>query len=1064
MENKTIASFFLLLAFASQALFGQSNQFYFASQPTLSPDASKIVFSYAGDLWMVRSEGGEAMRLTAMEGEEYRPNISPDGKWLAFTATQYGNPDVYIMPLEGGEIKQLTFHQAADDVESWAWDSQTIYFTSSRVNNFTTYTVGIDGKTPKRLFDHYFNTVHNAVEHPTSGEIYFNETWESNRFVNRKKYKGAYNPDIKSYNPETGEYKEYTDYIGKDMWAMIDQKGTVYFVSTEANEQYNLYTFKDGQKTQLTSFESSVYYPKISADGSKIVFEKDYQLHVYDVASGETTKVPIKIFTNNTLAKAQDFKVSGNISGFDVSPDNKKLAFISRGELFVSDVEGKFIKQLETSAEGRVMEVKWLSDNKTLVFNQTVGGYLNYFSIAADGKGAEKQLTSDEHNNRNLTFDAEKKKGVYLGGRDEIRMMDLETMASETLLKEEMWDMYAPMPYLSPDGKYVLFSPIRNFEREIFVYHIPTKTKTNLTKTGVAESDPFWGPEGKYIYYVSNRTQPSYPFGMQDARVYRMALTELENPYRSDKFEELFEEKEEKGDDEDADDKKKKGKKDKDAKEEKEEKKPELVIKISEEGIMERVQRVSPNFGSQGAPYVIKKDDKIHVLYGSNHDERKYAIWNTTYEEFEKTKTKKIEGLESGGFEIAFNDKQYYLLGRGNIHKLNLGGNKVEKIDISYTFRKNLSSEFNQMFYETWANLEQNFYNETFHGTDWAKMRDDFVKFLPYVTSRAELRRIINDMLGELNSSHLGFYSFGKEENGFYRTASASAGIVFENEQPYVVKTVVSKTPAALPQKDIEPGDKLVAVNGVAVVETTNRETYFNTPSLDEEMLLTFERAGVKKEVKLHPEPYYSTRFKMYNEWTDANQKYVDEKSENRIAYVHMKNMGGGELDNFMREMVSEAYKKDALILDLRYNTGGNVHDKVLQFLSHKPYLNWKYREGQLTQQSNFGPAAKPIVLLINEQSLSDAEMTAGGFKELGLGKIIGTETYRWIIFTSGKGLVDGSFYRLPSWGCYTLDGKNLEAEGVKPDIFVPKNFKDRLDGNHPQLDKAIEEILKELE
>ena len=173
--------------------------------------------------------------------------------------------------------------------------------------------------------------------------------------------------------------------------------------------------------------------------------------------------------------------------------------------------------------------------------------------------------------------------------------------------------------------------------------------------------------------------------------------------------------------------------------------------------------------------------------------------------------------------------------------------------------------------------------------------------------------------------------------------------------------------------------------------------------------------------------------------------------------------MGGGELENFKREMVSETNQRDALILDLRYNTGGNVHNEVLQFLSQKPYLKWKYRDGNLAPQPNFAPAVKPIILLINEQSLSDAEMTAAGFKALKLGTIMGTETYRWIIFTSGKGLVDGSFYRLPAWGCFTLDGKNLEKTGVSPDIVVPENFKDRLDGKKPQLDAALQEIFRQL-
>ena len=174
--------------------------------------------------------------------------------------------------------------------------------------------------------------------------------------------------------------------------------------------------------------------------------------------------------------------------------------------------------------------------------------------------------------------------------------------------------------------------------------------------------------------------------------------------------------------------------------------------------------------------------------------------------------------------------------------------------------------------------------------------------------------------------------------------------------------------------------------------------------------------------------------------------------------------MGGGSLNDFLIDMTTEAEKRDALILDLRYNRGGNVHDDVLQFLSQRSYLQWKQRGGKMAPQPNFSPSSRPIVLLLNEHSLSDAEMTGAGFKALGLGTIIGTETYRWIIFTSGKGLVDGSFTRLPSWGCYDLDGNDLEMTGVAPDIFVKNTFKDRVEGNDPQLDKAIEFILKELQ
>ena len=231
--------------------------------------------------------------------------------------------------------------------------------------------------------------------------------------------------------------------------------------------------------------------------------------------------------------------------------------------------------------------------------------------------------------------------------------------------------------------------------------------------------------------------------------------------------------------------------------------------------------------------------------------------------------------------------------------------------------------------------------------------------------------------------------------------------------------------------------------------------------SLDKELRLTVRREGKLITTKVHPQPSLGNN--LYDEWIDNNRKRVDDKGKGRIAYGYMKNMGQGELEKFIIDMTQVLNKKEALIFDLRYNTGGNVHNEVLNFLSQKHYLNWKYREGGLSPQPNFAPADKPIVLLINEQSLSDAEMTSQGFKALKLGKIVGNETYHWIIFTSGVGLVDGSFVLMPAWGCYTLDGKDLEKTGVKPDILVVNTFEDKINKRDPQLDRAIEVILKQL-
>lgn len=1058
-------SFLTLISFTA---FGQFSESKFTIDPVLTPDGETIIFSNHGDLWRVAVAGGQATRLTAMDGNETRPNVSPDGKWLAFSGSQNGNRDIYIMPMEGGDIRQLTYHQAYDDVDSWSWDSKSIYFTSSRYNNFSGYSIGIDGGTPVRLFDHFFDNVHNVNVHPKTGEIYFNESWESKTFAHRKRYKGDYNPDIKSYNKKNKQFKTYTSYNGKDFGVTIDKKGNVYFMSDEANGEYNLYTFKKGKKKQLTKFETSVFWPKVSANGKKIVFRKDYQIFVYDVEKGKTSKPEITLFRNSTVNKEENYDVKGRISNFSVSPDNKKLAFISRGRLFVSDIKGKFVRELPTDAKQAVSEIAWLKDNKTLLFSQTVGGYYNLFTIKADGSSKAKQHTSDAQNNRNFSLNSDRSKAVYLSGRNEVKLMDLETMTSETLTSEELWGLYNPQPFFSPDDNYIAFTAYRDFEQDIFIYDLKNKKKTNLTHTKVTETNPFWSPDGKYLYFASDLLQPSYPGGTQNRHIYRVMLDKYEKPFKSDKVDELFKEEEKEEKEDKKDDKEKaekaddKDKKDKDKKDEKEEE-DKMKVTFDMDDLMQRIERVGPGFGQQSSPYVIQKDNKTIVIYTSNHDEGTNYLWKTTYEPFESPKTEKLSKSRVGGFWIEAVEGKYYITTGGNLYTLDPAGKKMDKIEISHTFRKSLADEFEQMYYEAWAGVETNFYNENFHGQNWQELRDRYAAFLPYVTTRAELRLIFNDMLGELNTSHFGFYSSGKEERIYYGYRSAATGIMFENESPYVVKRIVKDSPADVKDKDVKPGDKLIAVNDQPIDPEQNREMYFSKPSRDRELKLTFDRNGKRIDVKLHTTSPGTIGRLLYDEWQDDNQAYVDKKSKNRIGYIHMKNMGRSEFNKFKRDFVEEGAYRDGLILDLRYNTGGNVHDDVLRLLSQRSYLKWKYREGEFANQSNFNPADKPIVLLINEQSLSDAEMTAQGFKELKLGTIVGTETYRWIIFTSGAGLIDG-FYRLPSWGCYTLDGENLEKTGVSPDIRVEESFKDRIEGNQPQLDKAIEIINKQLD
>lgn len=1017
----------------------------FAYQPSLSPDGSQIYFSYDGDIFTVPSEGGLAKSFVSIGGNENNPIVSPDGKWLAFSSDVQGNSDVYIVPTAGGKAVQLTYHEASDVPISWSADSKYIYFESVRGSaRRTSYKVSVTGGTPELLFEGYFNTIVNVVENPKTGEILFNESLESINFPTRKRYVGDHNPEIKSWNPRTKEYKVLSSYEGKDTWPMVDASGNLYYVSDEYNLESNIVKYvKGGKPEQITTFDKSIQYPSIAANGSAIVFLKDYQINYLDLKTGQTSIPSIQI-ASNAVEVRRSF-ADQRPSAAAVSPDGKKFALVIRGELYVTDAKCEYLHKLNTPSDERVAELAWAKDSKTIFYTRTNKGWTDLYRIAGDGSSEEVKVYQSPANIKNLTISNKGDKLAFVDGSKNVMVCNMDNFSVQKVAEAEFWSFQTYDMAFSADDSYLAFDAMSRFESDIFLYSFAEDKLVNLTNSASLEGGMVFSPDGKNMFLLANLEQASFPRGAS-AMLYKLPLQKYDTPFKSDKFDELFVE------DEKADDKKDDKKKE-DLKEKK-----DSSLKIDYNDIFRRMTAVERD-GSQSGLYVFSSRGKDYLLYNS-YGSRANGSFALEISD-PNAKPKQIRDLSGASF---FSSKDaLYALGSGAIYKVDPASASATRMEVSKTVEKNIQDEFVEMFYETWAVLEQNYYDVNFHGADWYAVRDYYATLLPYIRTRENLRTIIADMLGELNSSHLGFTSTGNEERTATAVRSYQTGIIFNTNSPYTVEKIVPYSPADKYELDIRKGDELVAINGERIDESVNREKYFSSTIPMDEVRLTFLRSGKEYEAKIHTSNYSAIKRLEYLEWEEERKAMVEKKTDGKVAYVHMQAMGAEDLQRFLRDMHTYAVNKDALILDLRYNNGGNVHKEVIDFLRQEEHFRWSYRDFPTTTHPNVVPAGKPIVVLVNEHSLSDAEVTSNGIKTLGMAKIIGTETYRWIIFTSSVRLIDGSTCRMPAWGCYNLKGEDMEFVGVKPDIYVKNTFKDRLEGKDPQLDAAIKEVLSQM-
>lgn len=1043
----------ILFLFCIMPLFAAAETIHFPYNPSLSPDGNTIYFSYDGDIFKVPADGGLAMRLVSLGGTENNPEVSPCGKYLAFASDIQGNNDVYVVPVAGGDVKRLTWHEGNDVPVGWSKDSKYIYFESNRANNRTTYKVALDGGTPQRLFSNYFNTIVNLAENPVTGELYFNESNESISFPTRKHYVGDHNSNVKSWNPSKKEYKELTSYEGKDTWPMVDKNGTLYYVTDRFNGESNIAKHNaKGEPQQLTSYSQSVQYPSVSFGGNAMVFIYEYKIHYMDMAAGKITVPQISIADNNVDVDRHIKDVAP--SRVAVSPDGKKFALAIRGLLYISDAQGKYQHKLATPAAERVDEIVWGKDNNTLYYTRTDKGFTALYTIKADGSAAEKLLCKAECNIKSLVMSHKKDKIAFIQGNDSVMALNLADNSVEKLAQAEFWSYSRYILNFSFDDSWLAFEAVNMFEYDIYMYSFKEKKLYNLTNSACSEQAPCFSPDGKYLFMGANLYGTSFPRGGGQRSVYKLPLLDYDTkPFKSDIYDKLFEEAPAK-DEAKKDDKGGKGSKDtKEANKEKAPAAPEVKVDFND--IFSRLEEMK--FRGGYSMYTFKSKDKEWLIVSGREGVQALEL-SDPYAE-----PKTIKDLKRG--TLINSDKDLYAVSGADIYKIDLNQGRATKVTVKTSVEKNLKDEFNQMFYEAWGLMDQNFYDVNFHGVDWKAKRDYYASFLPYVRSRANLSTLFNDMLGELNSSHLGFRNaVGIEQvKPQTRTYSAETGIIWSNANPYMIESIVAGSPAHSVDADLKKGDVLVAVNGERVSASSNRESWLASSVEASEIKFTFSRKGKEFDVKLHTISYGVLKGLLYNEWEENCRATVEKLGKGRIGYTHMKAMSADDLNAFLKDMHTRMPGKEALILDLRYNNGGNVHKEVLDFLTHKAHFNWAFRDNKRSTHPNVALGDIPVVALVNERSLSDAEVTSNGIKTLGLATVVGTETYRWIIFTSGASLVDGTYVRLPAWGCYSLDGNDLEFTGVKPDIYIKNTFKDRLEGKDPQLERGVEEILRQL-
>ena len=1042
-------------------------------QPSISPDGEHLAFSFQGDIWVSDISGNTPKRLTIHEAYETNPVWSKNGQHIVFCGDRFGNNDLFKLPVDGGMPERLTYHSASDSPYSIT-PSGDILFTTSRnyrqvEREAEIYVLKQSASTEKRFLD---ALGFDPVSSPDGNKIAF---VRGTCRTAREAYNGPANRDVWVFDKTTGDYTQITKHSTNDFnphWLNNDE---LIFISGRSG-RYNIHqTNLDGNTSQLTNRdEFGIINFSVSPQSETIAFQTAEQSYTFDINSKKAQPISMNISSDYRFDPVVKKRMRNSVDEFSVSPNAKFIAYINRGELFVSRNDKEDSKSVRlTDGPARESNPVWLNDSVLLFISDREGQKDLYAMHSTDDdesdlfysfKRATKRLTKTKDEESNPVVSPDSKKIAIEIGRGGLKVFNIDEKGklskAKTLL--EGWDSPSGVTW-SPDSQWLAYSKSDlNFNEDVFIHAADnSQDPVNVSMHPKGDYNPVWSKDGSKLGFVSERNN-----GDNDIW---FAWLKKED-WEKSKAEWTRREKEK--DDKNKSKPKKKGEEDDD---ESEEKSSDIVIDFDK--IYQRLEQVTRYTGGESDFTFDAKGEYIYFTNGGV-SRKNYDIDRRLFKiKWDGSDKKEIKGGSNtyGLQKYPLKNKIYLMSRRGQITVLNTKSDKIEKLPVNSEMKIRYKEELTQIFEEGWRVLDAGFYDPEFHGQDWDKLKKTYKPLALKASTKQDFEMIFNLMLGQLNASHMGLYSRESQKD----TQSERTGLLgIEGESlksGFKITRVVHDSPAGKTDSQLQVGDVITAVNQNAVKSSDNFYSHLEG-SANERTLLSVIRNGDDLEMIIWPTN--SLRTELYNEWVENRRQLVEEYSDGRLGYLHIQGMNWSSFERFERELMAAGYGKEGIVIDVRYNGGGWTTDYLMAVLNvdQHAYTIPRGAAKSLENHKNFKenypfgerlPLAswtKPSIALCNQNSYSNAEIFSHAYKTLDLGTLVGTPTFGAVISTGGARLQDGSLIRLPFRAWYVkATEENMENGPAVPDIVIDNPPAYKAKSIDPQLKRAVEELLGQI-